>query len=150
VGFCVLYQALVRDGFRCIVTGKYDMASDISHVDKNAVREAGVVNTECAHIVPESTYVDVSNTPTSPPHKVHKLIFLILLELTLAQKDCAASVLAVLYRFGYNFDNLNGPKVHSLFNVMTLDRNVHDWFDRLQVWFEKTVSVAFIPCSLSN
>jgi hypothetical protein len=71
-------------------------------------------------------------------------------ELILAQKDYAASVLAVLKRFGYNVENLNGPGVHSLYNVMTLQKDVRDWLDRLEVWFEKTVSVAFIPCALSN
>jgi hypothetical protein len=59
-------------------------------------------------------------------------------------------MLTVLYRFGYDVDKLNGPKVHSLYNVMTMDKNVHDWFDRLLVWFEKTVGVASIPCGLSN
>jgi hypothetical protein len=55
--------------------------------------------------------------------------------------DYSASVLAVLQRFGYDVENLNGPKVHSLFNVMTLEKRVHDWFDRLELWFEATVSV---------
>jgi hypothetical protein len=55
-----------------------------------------------------------------------------------------ASVLAVLKRFGYDVDNLNGSKVHSLFNVMTMQRDVHDWFDRLDIWFEETVSVVLV------
>jgi hypothetical protein len=126
------------------------LASDISHVDKNVILEAGAVFTECAHIVPESTYIGVSNTRSSPPQKVHNLIFLILLELTLAQKDYAALVLAVLYHFGYDVENLNEPKAHSLYNVMTMQHDVHDWFDRLLVWFEETVGVASIPCGLSN
>jgi hypothetical protein len=67
-------------------------------------------------------------------------------ELILAQ-DYAASVLDVLYRFGYNVENLNGPGVHSLYNVMTLEKDVHERFGRLQVWFEKTVGVVFIPCA---
>ena len=50
-------------------------------------------------------------------------------------------MLAVLKRFGYNVDNLNGEKVHSLFNVMTMEHNVHDNFDRLELWFEKTVGI---------
>jgi HNH endonuclease len=49
--------------------------------------------------------------------------------------------LAVLKQFGYNVDNLNGEKVHSLFNVMTMEHNAHDLFDRLDLWFEKTVSI---------
>jgi hypothetical protein len=61
--------------------------------------------------------------------------------LLLLQKAYSASVLAVLKRFGYDVESLNGPKVHSLFNVVTMEQNAHDWFDRLQLWFEATVSV---------
>ena len=50
-------------------------------------------------------------------------------------------MLAVLERFGYDVGHLKGPKVHSLFNVMTMEQNMHDWFDRLHMWFEATVSV---------
>lgn len=53
-------------------------------------------------------------------------------------------MLAVLKRFGYDVESLNGPKVHSLYNVMTMERNVHDWFDRLDMWFEETVSVVLL------
>ncbi|KAF9061758.1 hypothetical protein BDP27DRAFT_1233902, partial [Rhodocollybia butyracea] len=51
-----------------------------------------------------------------------------------------ASVLAVLARFGYNVDNLDGPKIRSLFNVMTLIAVVHDYFDPMKLWFEATVN----------
>lgn len=62
------------------------------------------------------------------------------MELTLTRKDCLASVLAVLKSFGYPVESLNGPKVHSLYNVMTMSKDAHDWFDRLIMWFEATVS----------
>src|SRR6266851_5492264 len=73
--------------------------------------------------------------------------------LSLHQKVYSASVLAVLRRFGYDVENLNGPKVLSLFNVMTMERNAHDschsskrsnkpdLFDRLELWLEATVNV---------
>ena len=38
-------------------------------VDKKDIRRSGVVYTECAHIVPQSTYFDVS-MPTGSPEKV--------------------------------------------------------------------------------
>ncbi|KAK2461245.1 hypothetical protein APHAL10511_006772 [Amanita phalloides] len=117
-------QALVRDGCRCVVTGKYDViAEKESLVDVNVILAAGgSVHTELAHILPESTYFNVSGTRTSSPEK----------------KDYAASVLAVLQRFGYDVEKVNGPKVHSLYNVMTMQKDVHDWFDRLEMWFEST------------
>ena len=59
-------------------------------------------------------------------------------------------MLAVLKGFGYNVDNLNGTKVHSLFNVITMEKNVHDLFDRLELWFEKTVGVLAIVSRNQN
>jgi hypothetical protein len=38
-------------------------------VDKKDIRRSGVVFTECAHIVPQSTYFDAS-MPTGSPEKV--------------------------------------------------------------------------------
>ncbi|KIJ15329.1 hypothetical protein PAXINDRAFT_114990 [Paxillus involutus ATCC 200175] len=89
--------------------------------DEEVLAAGGEMHSECAHIVPDSTYFNV--TANSPD-----------------KKDYSASVLAVLKRFGYNVDNLNGEKVHSLFNVMTMQRDVHDLFDRLELWFEKTAT----------
>ncbi|KAK1228121.1 hypothetical protein PQX77_008856 [Marasmius sp. AFHP31] len=116
-------QALIRDGFQCVVTGLYDNSafdeSASGRIDQEAIRDVKIsVNTECTHIVPESTYFNTSNTP--------------------AEKDYPASLLAVLKRFGYDVDNLNGAKVHSLYNVMTTEYDVHDWFDSLNLWFEAT------------
>jgi hypothetical protein len=61
--------------------------------------------------------------------------------LSLLQNAYSALMLAVLKHFGYNIENLNGPEVHSLCNVMTMQYDVHDMFDRLHLWFETTVSV---------
>ncbi|KAK0199582.1 hypothetical protein DFS33DRAFT_1397971, partial [Desarmillaria ectypa] len=115
-------RALVRDGFRCVVTGNYhrDTLSEVS-ASTDEIREAGVVHTQCAHIVPESTYLDVSDQDSSNK-----------------KLDYAASVLAVLKGFGYDVEQLNSTKVHSLYNAMTMEANVHDWFHRLEIWFEKT------------
>lgn len=62
----------------------------------------------------------------------------------LPQVNYAAPVLAVLEHFGYNVDNLNGLKVHSLYNVMTMEHNMRDPFDRLGLWFEPTVGTKMI------
>ncbi|KAH7887231.1 hypothetical protein F5I97DRAFT_1807702 [Phlebopus sp. FC_14] len=118
-------QALVRDGFRCVVTGLYDRAAVAAKVlAPKDVNNMGMIPifTECAHIVPSSTYFDLSDTGTSFSHTVHY----------------AASVLAVFKHFGYDVDKLTEEKVHSLYNVMTLEKNQHDWFDRLEMYFEAT------------
>ncbi|KDQ49727.1 hypothetical protein JAAARDRAFT_63505 [Jaapia argillacea MUCL 33604] len=116
------HQALIRDGFRCVVTGVYDETARPNVSVEEIVLARGIVNTECAHIVPDSTYFNVGANSSGD------------------KRDHSASVLAVLKRFGYTVDNLNGEKVHSLFNVMTLHHDVHDYFDRLGFWFEKTAT----------
>jgi hypothetical protein len=47
--------------------------------------------------------------------------------------------MAVLKLFGHNI--LDGKKVHSLFNVMTMQHDVYDFFYCLRLWFEKTVVI---------
>jgi hypothetical protein len=53
-------------------------------------------------------------------------------------------MLAVLQQFGYDVETLTGEKVHSLFNVMTMQVDVRDRFDRLELWFEATVSILYL------
>ncbi|KAK0194124.1 hypothetical protein F5146DRAFT_1101836 [Armillaria mellea] len=115
--------------FRCVVTGKYhqDALSEVP-ASVNEIRAAGVVHTQCAHILLEFMYFDVSDPDSSNK-----------------ELDYTASVLAVLKLFGYDAVQLNGAKIHFLCNVMTMEFNVHDWLDRLEIWFEKTVPVLLIP-----
>lgn len=37
-------------------------------------------------------------------------------------------------------EELNGPAIHRLENVMTMDTTMHKLFDDLGIWFEETVS----------
>jgi hypothetical protein len=50
-----------------------------------------------------------------------------------------------MMRFGYGTlpEDLNGSKVHRLENVMTLEKNMHESFDRLYIWFVKVVRSVF-------
>ena len=59
------------------------------------------------------------------------------------QLEYSASILAVLKGFHYDIMGFNGPKVHSLVNVMTMEKNIHEAFDRLELYFEATVSWCF-------
>ncbi|KDQ49769.1 hypothetical protein JAAARDRAFT_142978 [Jaapia argillacea MUCL 33604] len=116
-------QALIRDRFRCIVTGIYDQrAKSLPYISlEDLLSAGGTVYTDCVHIAPDSAYL---NRAANSHEK----------------SDYSADVLAVLKSFGYDVDSLNGEKVHSLFNVMTLQWDVHDFFDRLGLWFEKTAT----------
>ncbi|KAI0312630.1 hypothetical protein OF83DRAFT_1145133, partial [Amylostereum chailletii] len=80
---------------------------------------AGGVHTQLGHVMPESTCFDVE-TSKSP------------------ERDYAAAVFAVLSRFGYDVGRLKGDKIHLLYNVMTFQSDVHDCFNRLELWFERT------------
>ena len=78
-------------------------------------------STQCAHKFAEST-----NSSIDPQS---------------AKRDYAASMWAVMQRFGYQSlpDDLNGSKVHRLENVMTMAPDVHHRFDELAIWFTATV-----------
>ena len=55
---CVFLQALIRDGYKCVVTGIYDAVAETeSLVDVNLLN--GTVHTELAHILPEPTDFNV-------------------------------------------------------------------------------------------
>ncbi|GAW02658.1 hypothetical protein LENED_004325 [Lentinula edodes] len=113
--------ALYRDGYRCVATKIFEVNYAMNG-DPEAyadIQEIGATAINCAYIIPAYTYFKLSNE---------------------TEKDYAASVLAVLARFGYNVDTLDGPKIHSLFNVMTLVTVVHDYFDQLKLWFEATTA----------
>ena len=59
------------------------------------------------------------------------------------QLNYSASVLAVLQLFNFDIGSFNGEKVNSLVNVMTLEKNIHEAFNRMLFYFEATVSVNF-------
>lgn len=61
-------------------------------------------------------------------------------------KDYSASVMAVIKQFGYDLESVNSKKVHSLYNVMTMELLSHHLFDHLELWFEEMVSVLLIIC----
>ncbi|KAG9308092.1 hypothetical protein JVU11DRAFT_12580 [Chiua virens] len=52
--------------------------------------------------------------------------------------------------FSYNVEKVNGAKVHSLYNVMTMKKNVHNWFDHLEMWFESTAPRAEVTFTSPN
>ncbi|KAF7420780.1 hypothetical protein PC9H_011298 [Pleurotus ostreatus] len=80
--------------------------------------------------------VDEQGEPTD---KVHFILVSLLPSPSLCLSEQACSIdLSVLKRFGYPVETLNGVGVHSLVNIMTLQADVHDLFDRLQLWLEAT------------
>lgn len=113
-------KALVRDGFRCVVTGRYDHAtyrqSEEIRVEADA-KNASIMPTECAHILDESTNFNIKSKPD--------------------KEEYASTVWTIMKRFGYESlpEELNGPLIHRLENVMTLSQDIHYMFDHLELWF---------------
>ncbi|GLB39039.1 hypothetical protein LshimejAT787_0602010 [Lyophyllum shimeji] len=99
-------NALIRDGYRCVITGEYDICSvnEIRELHEKLTSDPSLRTgpTECAHIFAEST-----NSSIDPES---------------AKRDYAATMWTIMCRFGHETltDDLNGPKVHRLQHVMTM------------------------------
>ncbi|KAF9220142.1 hypothetical protein BS17DRAFT_739680 [Gyrodon lividus] len=119
-------KALVRDNFSCVVSGSVDLSVAMENAEVQQMVDARArpaVETHCAHIFAESTNENISgNREGSDKHQY------------------AASMWAVMDRFGYKHlpSDLNGANIHRLENILTLESNIHNSFDRLNLWFEPT------------
>ena len=72
------YQALIRDGYRCVVTKKYD-ASSVRQIRElrdmvvsDGPNSARTERTQCAHIFSESTNLNIApgSDKVCPPSKI--------------------------------------------------------------------------------
>ncbi|KAM6503693.1 hypothetical protein JOM56_000636 [Amanita muscaria] len=100
-------KALIRDGFKCVVTGTYDLDSAKVFQELGQVAGANARGTECVHIFSESTNVNISRDS--------KKIIL--------HADSPTSAWTVLSHFSGRdnlLDELNGRSMHRLENVMTM------------------------------
>ncbi|KAF5359876.1 hypothetical protein D9756_003615 [Leucocoprinus leucothites] len=108
-------QALLRDGYRCAITGVYDVQSciDIDEIEAAADRGGSItLETEVAHIFSESAQD--------------------------GDKEYAATVLVMLEMFGLGekAKSLYGGQVNSLHNVITMVHDLHAAFDSFDLWLE--------------
>jgi len=115
--------------------GTYDSKAKTAGFSTDVMFQEGLPSyTECAHIVPESIYLNVE-----ADKKVR-------LQYSTAANDSELMLTPeALFCFDvgsleYDVENLNGDRVHSLYNLMSMRRDIHDSFNRLDLWFEETVS----------
>ncbi|EJD47732.1 hypothetical protein AURDEDRAFT_86599 [Auricularia subglabra TFB-10046 SS5] len=121
-------QALVRDGFRCVITGRYDRESAVASatLDQRAIQERATQGpTNCCQILSEATIQNLNDADPAASRRRHN----------------AASVMGTLASFGLedlaaNLSDENG--IHSLKNVMTMSLDSHNAYDDLYVWLEPT------------
>ncbi|KAI6028835.1 hypothetical protein F5J12DRAFT_961323, partial [Pisolithus orientalis] len=123
-------HALVRDSFQCPVTKVYDwdavMCSE--EMEMKITREGAEGGfTQCVHIFPEFTNANITPDSTEVGSLLNRATY-------------AASVWGVLDRFGYSAlrEELNGPNIHRLENVVTMEESLRIHFDRLWIWFTAT------------
>ncbi|KAI6038598.1 hypothetical protein EDC04DRAFT_2569633 [Pisolithus marmoratus] len=115
-------HALIRDGFKCVVTKMFDGTAAWCRSEFRKIieeEEMPTLETRCTHILPQSIVANI--TPGS--------------------SEEYTSVWAVLDCFG-DWDglraNLHGANIHRLENVMTMDPTVQGRFNTLKIWFAAT------------
>ncbi|KIM35294.1 hypothetical protein M413DRAFT_32599 [Hebeloma cylindrosporum] len=116
-------KALLRDGYRCVVTQIHDSNSIIRHKIPQAIQsfdadpDQKLVFTYGTHIIAKSSNGNIGNDED--------------------KRNYEGTMWAVMERFGYDTlpEELNGSKIHRLENVMTLSSDVHQYFDQLSIWF---------------
>ncbi|KAG6834358.1 hypothetical protein H0H93_010130 [Arthromyces matolae] len=108
-------KALSREGYRCAITGDPDLL-----VLKHGVkRMPTMINTQCAHIFPESLGLGLENP---------------------AKAEQVSNFWDILRTFGYAElrQELDGEGIYRLENVMTIDARCHEQFETLNLWLEET------------
>jgi len=109
--------ALFRDGYRCMITGAYDLGSCVKFPEILALSKVGVgsVSTECAHLFSESA--QDGDKPS----------------------EYAGTAFTMLKMFGleHEVEKLLGGRVNTLSNVLTLSHDMHEAFDRFAIWLEE-------------
>ncbi|ESK81360.1 hypothetical protein Moror_3739 [Moniliophthora roreri MCA 2997] len=139
--------ALARDGFKCMLSHKFDATSveKIPAVEKMMLEEGGAFEeTNCCHIFSESTVQDIDSTDPAQVKRVCSVHCSRQLELTLdsdyLQREHAATALAMLKSFGLNtlVDKILQRGVHDPTNLLTMSAVWHAQFDKLHLWLEGT------------
>ncbi|KAI1791663.1 hypothetical protein LXA43DRAFT_389198 [Ganoderma leucocontextum] len=119
-----------RDNYRCMLSHVGDwfamMPGGIIDPKREPPRGPGrayALPVECCHIFPEA--LEVEGGPSDRRVNI--------------AKNHAGAFWAILARFGYEgiHDELRGPNIHRLENVVTLSGGVHALFRGLDVWLEE-------------
>jgi hypothetical protein len=126
VPFTDFLQALKRDNYRCRLSGMYDpivkknaMFKDIL---QNITGKATFVHTHACHVIP------IRYNLFAPYSDAH---------------DKRAHAWYVLNRFVGNIDimsALHGCRINGVDNILTLEMNLHKYFDAFEFWLDDTVS----------
>ncbi|KDQ12113.1 hypothetical protein BOTBODRAFT_45982 [Botryobasidium botryosum FD-172 SS1] len=136
------WKALVRDNFRCALTGKIE---EICYRERLVLKEdvsadeyLDITATEAAYILPESITAEISDP--SADNKITK-------------HDWAPGPRVLLGRFGHppTAEELNGSDSNHISNILTMDITKRAWFNSLKLWLEPTdVPDQYTPAAISS
>ncbi|KIY72631.1 hypothetical protein CYLTODRAFT_486271 [Cylindrobasidium torrendii FP15055 ss-10] len=110
-------KALFRNDYRCILSGVHEI-----DFYENMPVGARVATTHCAHIFDEST-IEFSSA-----------------KIVLGKQEYTANIWTIMRHIGYPdiLDELKGPLIHRLGNVMTLEATLHGMFHDLDLCLDAT------------
>ncbi|EKM57142.1 uncharacterized protein PHACADRAFT_91812, partial [Phanerochaete carnosa HHB-10118-sp] len=110
------HTAKIRaNDYKCMLTGYPDY-----HFLDPSVTPQFESDTHLSHIIPRSLNQGISSTRTKARSSAY-----------------SATVWTILERYAnISFTELNGPGLHRLENVLTLDSRLHNKFDELNLWLE--------------
>ncbi|KAI6047026.1 hypothetical protein EDC04DRAFT_3052536 [Pisolithus marmoratus] len=116
-------HALIRDGFKCVVTKMYDGTATWRQSELRRVIEGGEVptlETRCTHILPQSIVENITSDSSKSSY--------------------TTAVWKALNSFGDPSLRklLDGTNIHRIQNVMTMDPTVDGRFNTLKIWFVPT------------
>lgn len=150
-------QALARDGFRCVVTGSFDtraLASNLELDQKCSDLDGVSATVQACHILCGSTTQDIDPTwsdgivTTTVENKVCSITIFSSppsspLPTPVAQTDSTPTGVAILKHFGLTSlaDEFLTDGVHDLGNLLSLQSEIRNKFDRLDLWFESADKV---------
>ena len=147
--FLAFNQALARDGYRCMLSGMFDGESVLHCADLKAMAHTMWVDVQTSHILNDSTMQDIDpvgirENSTVNNARSQSLPLSPRLYSTIIRTHYATGAMAMLEQFGFSnlteaFKQSGG--VHQVWNLLSLEYNLHSKFNRLELWFESTDKV---------
>jgi hypothetical protein len=130
------FQALARDGFKCVVSGLIDNPS------YNAFPTAFPANTltcktQCCHIFSESAQDGDKKARFADDRCLSSF-----------KTEYAGAAMAILKMFNFDFHSLLGSGVNTLHNVVTMDTELRNMWDDSEFWLEEVIGqvcLVFLP-----
>ncbi|EGO29879.1 hypothetical protein SERLADRAFT_445648 [Serpula lacrymans var. lacrymans S7.9] len=124
-------RALLRDGYKCMISGAYDYDSCLKYPEIEELAANNVAtNTQCAHLFSE-TAQDIN--------QVGALVLMLISAYLSPMHECPVTAFTILKMFGLETPvrKILGGQVNNLCNVLTMASSLHSAFDHFEFWLEE-------------